>query len=391
MLAEIAERSLASISARVLPRQSLRGLTHTRRPTIQRKLLAQRTIFTIVKQGYEGWRLSFGQNPVKLEPGLRIHIPFYHTIQRVDMREMSNNIKDLSGFTSDNVPVLVSGSLFYRVRDSYNACFAVNDFQSNVSAIGTSAMRSVMGHFTYDEVIGDRNKINSKLHEIIGKSIQQWGVDCTRFEIQNFRPSNRDVEKQLELQMAAERERRKQILDTQAMVNVAEGHKQRVILESEGDFQSQVNKAAGIKQKLITESEGLLEAAQNQGKALARQVEVLAESLSPGQEPTVDVKKKALDALLELRRLEQLKAIAEGHGNSTYFFGDSKGTGREAYEVENMERWKRSLEDHKKIQVSNISPPKVPDVTIGSAASTSAASTRQHLEASGWPAESLVA
>ncbi len=86
----------------------------------------------------------------------------------------------------------MSGSLFYRVRDSYNACFAVNDFQSNVSAIGTSAMRSLIGHFTvspqtacprdrvedsyvccnqYDEVIGDRNKINMKLHEIIGKSI----------------------------------------------------------------------------------------------------------------------------------------------------------------------------------------------------------------------------
>lgn len=63
---------------------------------------------------------------------------------------------------------------------------------------------------------------------------QKWGVQCTRFEVQNFHPSNRDVEKQLELQMAAERERRKQILDTQALVNVAEGHKQRTILESEG-------------------------------------------------------------------------------------------------------------------------------------------------------------
>lgn len=267
----------------------------------------------------------------------------------------------------------MSGSLFYRVRDSYNACFAVNDFQSNVSAIGTSAMRSLIGHFTYDEVIGDRNKINMKLHEIIGKSIYQWGVDCTRFEIQNFRPSNRDVEKQLELQMAAERDRRKQILDTQALVNVAEGHKQRVILESEGEFQSQVNKAAGTKQKLIVESEGLLEAAQNQGKALARQVDVLAQSMS--REPTVDDRKKALDALLELRRLEQLKAIAEGHGNSTYFFGDSKGTGRDSYEVENMERWKRSLEEYRKLSHSEsngrMGQPRRHDVTVGLADSTS--------------------
>lgn len=177
-------------------------------------------------------------------------------------------IKDLAGFTSDNVPVIISGSLFFRVRNSYDACFSVDNFQENVANIGTSAMRSVIGHFTvrvsnlcvlresdnrvqYDEVIGDRNKLNTKLHDIIGNSIQvciefwlpnmystriiqKWGVDCTRFEVQNFKPHNRDVEKQLELQMAAERDRRKQILDTQALINVAEGHKQRSILESEG-------------------------------------------------------------------------------------------------------------------------------------------------------------
>lgn len=57
------------------------------------------------------------------------------------------NIHDLAGFTSDNVPVVISGSLFYRVRDSYHACFTVHDFHSNVKNIGTSAMRSVVGHF----------------------------------------------------------------------------------------------------------------------------------------------------------------------------------------------------------------------------------------------------
>lgn len=142
---------------------------------------------------------------------------------------------------------------------------------------------------------------------------------------------------------------------------------------------------------MIVESEGLLEAAQNQGKALARQVEVLAQSLCPDQEPTLYDKKKALDALLEIRRLEQLKAIAEGHGNSTYFFGDSKGTGRDSYEVENMERWKRSLEEYKKLSDSIEHPSRNPDVTAGLAGSTSAAGIRHQLEASGWPAESLAA
>ena len=58
------------------------------------------------------------------------------------------NITDLAGFTSDNVPVLVSGSLFFKVKNSYDACFSVSEFQKNVANIGTSAIRSVIGHFS---------------------------------------------------------------------------------------------------------------------------------------------------------------------------------------------------------------------------------------------------
>ena len=88
-------------------------------------------------------------------------------------------------------------------------------------------------------------------------------------------------------------------------------------------LQSQLNNAEGKKQKMILESEGFLQAAHNEGKALARQVEAVAQSLrDPNERPTERERVKALGALLELRRLEQLKAIAEGRGNSTYFFGD---------------------------------------------------------------------
>lgn len=103
------------------------------------------------------------------------------------------NITDLVAFTSDNVPVIISGSLFFRVSNSYDACFSVDNFEQNVANIGTSAIRSIVGNFSvcrnihrrtiyirssddlkflqYDEVIGDRNKMNKKLHEVIGSSI----------------------------------------------------------------------------------------------------------------------------------------------------------------------------------------------------------------------------
>jgi len=51
------------------------------------------------------------------------------------------------------VPVTCSGSLFFRITDSYKACYAVSDVHENIRKTGTSAMRSVLGAFTYDQVI----------------------------------------------------------------------------------------------------------------------------------------------------------------------------------------------------------------------------------------------
>jgi hypothetical protein len=115
------------------------------------------------------------------------------------------------------------------------------------------------------------------------------------------------------------------------------------------ELQSQVNKAEGQKRGAILASEGFFQAAVNEGLALARQVEAVTESLisEPGQKPSEQMRLRALDALLELRKLEQLKAIAAGQANSTYFFGREGGSisERSEYEIDNVEKWKRSLED----------------------------------------------
>lgn len=84
-----------------------------------------------------------------------------------------------------------------------------------------------------------------------------------------------------------------------------------------------------------------MESARNEARAISKQVELIAYALSPN--PTEAERALALETLLKLKRLEQLNAIARGKGNNTYFFGDAKGTGRDAYEVDNVEKWKRTL------------------------------------------------
>ena len=151
---------------------------------------------------------SLGRNPVRLTPGLNIQIPFYHQVSRLDLRESSISIPNVrsyftfghkSNYSVNNnmtasrihcwqcaslfksnqfifpqiphyqVPVLCSGSLFYRVFDGYKvnhsiwpqlgeitdnfqACFEVSDVEQNVKNTGMSAVRSVLGTFTYDQV-----------------------------------------------------------------------------------------------------------------------------------------------------------------------------------------------------------------------------------------------
>lgn len=308
----------------------------------------RRTFVTIIQQGHEGWRLSFGRNPVRLSPGLNIAIPIYHRVLNVDLRESSISIPNLPGYTSDNVPVSCSGSLFYRIVDGYKASFAVSDVELNIKNTGMSAVRSVLGLFSYDQVIGDRNELNMRMNTVIGNSIANWGVECSRFEIQTFQPANREVERQLELQMEAERNRRKQLLDTQAQINVAEGNKQRVILESEGHLEAKSNEADARYKTVYREAEARQQQALMEASAIAQQIEHIASSIAEDKTNVrPEDRQRALSTLVELKRLEQLKAIAGSPSNSTYFFGDKaalgSGQGAEAYNIDYAEHVKGGL------------------------------------------------
>ncbi|EDR09418.1 uncharacterized protein LACBIDRAFT_318986 [Laccaria bicolor S238N-H82] len=120
--------------------------------------------------------------------------------------------------------------------------------------------------------------------------------------------------------MEAERNRRKQLLDTQAQINVAEGQKQRVILETgsqDTHFKTVVREAEARQQQALMES-----------CAIAQQVENIARSIAAKKDDfRPEERQRALATLVELKRLEQLKTIAQSKSSSTYFFGDKPALG----------------------------------------------------------------
>lgn len=262
--------------------------------------------FTIVPQNNVYFREFLGMNRKKLLPGISFYLPPFHILHKIDLRETGYIIKGINCYTGDNVPVIVGGSLFYKVFDAEKACFSVKDYHTCIISIGESSIRSVIGSLQYDEVIRERNQINKKLVETVGNSIKDWGIDTHRFEINEFKPQDESMKKQLELQLESERKRRANELETQAHIRTSEGHKMSIILESEGKLSEMKNKADAEKYLIDTKT-----------KALKAQIKELSEEMNGNIE-------LAVNFILESKRIEEFGKIKESHNKEIYFC-DPKG------------------------------------------------------------------
>jgi regulator of protease activity HflC (stomatin/prohibitin superfamily) len=276
------------------------------------KSLFSRNLFTIIDQGSVGYREFFGYSRKCIPPGIRLYIPFIHKLKLVDMRE-GNQVLNLTACTKDNVLVEVTGNLFYKVEDAEKACFSVQDYLSSIHSIGISTIRSVIGNLDYDKINSERTLINTQLVDIIGKSIEVWGCVATKYEIQQFTPKDPNVAQQLILQMEAERQKRKNVLDTEAHVQTSEGNKQSAILVSEGLLIASKNKAEGdflIEKRKADSQKYYVDATTT---ALVNQLEVVTRALN-------NDKDLAVKFLIEQKKLEHLSSLAQSKNNNTYFF-----------------------------------------------------------------------
>ena len=112
--------------------------------------IPKRNFFTVIHQAEVAYRELLGKNRTKLNPGLRINLPLLHNLYRVSLKEHFVSLDNQDAYTKDNVPVLVSGSLFYKINDAHKACYEVVNCYDSIYAVGISAMRAVIGQFEYE-------------------------------------------------------------------------------------------------------------------------------------------------------------------------------------------------------------------------------------------------
>ncbi|MFN2195983.1 MAG: SPFH domain-containing protein [Anaerolineales bacterium] len=196
-------------------------------------------------------------------PGIIFLIPFVDRSVNVDLREQVREIPHQTSITKDNASISVDFIWYYKVLDPMESVLQVGNFEAAAQGMATTTLRAVIGGIQLDDVLSEREHINSMLRTRLDEVTERWGVKVTNVEIREIIPP-REITDAMNRQMTAERIRRALVTEStgqrDAAVNVAEGEKQAAILQAEGEKQSAILRAEGERQSQLLRAEGFAQA-----------------------------------------------------------------------------------------------------------------------------------
>ncbi len=154
-------------------------------------------------------------------PGLFILIPIVDRMVKVDLRTITLNIPPQEVITKDNVPARVNAVAYFRIVDPKASVVAVENFMAATSQIAQTTLRSVLGQHLLDELLSERDKINSILQEIIDEATAPWGIKVSIVEVKDVEIPG-DMQRAMARQAEAERERRAKVISAEGEFQASE-------------------------------------------------------------------------------------------------------------------------------------------------------------------------
>ncbi len=189
----------------------------------------------IIPEGFSGLVLTLGKYSRTLKPGLNFLIPYFESVQKVDIREQVMDIPKQEAITLDNVSCMVDGVVRFKVVNPQVAVFKVQNHLNQISAKSQTALRDIIGSVSLDELLSQRTKIAEQIKAIVDMAAENWGVDILSVEIQNIEIPN-DMKRAMAQQAEAERDRKARIIkaegEKEASVKLSEAA--RILSESQG-------------------------------------------------------------------------------------------------------------------------------------------------------------
>jgi len=154
-------------------------------------------------------------------PGLFILWPGIDKMAKVSLRVLAMDVPPQDVITKDNISIKVNAVAYFRVFEPSKAILEVEDYLYATSQLSQTTLRSVLGEYELDEILGQREKINMRLQKILDQSTDPWGIKVSTVEIKHV-DIPQDMQRAIARQAEAERERRAKVIHAAGELQAAD-------------------------------------------------------------------------------------------------------------------------------------------------------------------------
>jgi len=165
----------------------------------------------ILKEYERGVVFRLGRMVGARGPGMVYIIPGIEKMVKMDLRTVTMDIPPQDVITRDNVSVKVNAVLYFRVLDPNLAVREVENYLFATSQLAQVTLRSVCGQGELDELLSEREKINSRIQDILDRQTDPWGIKVVLVELKHI-DLPQEMQRAMAKQAEAERERRAKVI-----------------------------------------------------------------------------------------------------------------------------------------------------------------------------------
>ena len=167
----------------------------------------------IINQYERGVVLTLGKYTGIRNPGLRVVLPIFQRLIKVDVRSTPIDVAKQEVITKDNVTVGVDAVVYMRVVDAAKAVLETTNYIYATTQFAQAALRDVTGNVEMDDLLSKREQISLQIKEIVDRQTDQWGIDVENVKVQNIELPQ-DMKRAMAKQAEAEREKRANIINS---------------------------------------------------------------------------------------------------------------------------------------------------------------------------------
>jgi regulator of protease activity HflC (stomatin/prohibitin superfamily) len=185
--------------------------------------------------------LRLGKLTGVAEPGMRLLVPIFDTPIFIEMRTQTVDIARQQAITQDNIPVVVNGVIFFRVKDPRSAALEVQDYRAAIGRLAQATIRDVAGRLSLDELLSHQDRLEQEIARSVDVQSKAWGLHVEAIKLEDIDVPE-ELKKMMSRQASSEREKRATIIkadgDRQAAAALAQAA--ATMAESPGAMQLRV-------------------------------------------------------------------------------------------------------------------------------------------------------